>query len=47
MLLADVARFEDKLGEMKRLLSDGDAAGVGRLFEEAQAARDRWLNSSS
>ena len=46
-LLADVARFEKKLGEMKKLLSEGDAAGVGRLLEEAQAARDRWLNSSS
>jgi prephenate dehydrogenase len=47
MLLADLARFEAKLGQMKRLLSGGDAAGVQRMFEEAQAARERWLNSSN
>ncbi len=47
MLLADVARFEKQLGAMKKLLSEGDAAGLQRLFEEAQSARDRWLTSSS
>jgi prephenate dehydrogenase len=47
MLLADVARFERKLEQMKRCLADGDAAGLERLFEEARAARDQWLNPSS
>jgi prephenate dehydrogenase len=47
MLLADVARFETKLERMKQCLADGDAAGLERLFEEARAARDQWLNPSS
>lgn len=46
MLLADLGRFERALEKMKRLLADGDAAGLERLFEEARAARDRWLNPS-
>lgn len=47
LLLADLARFEGKLAEIRRLLSEGEGAGVERLFEEARAARDRWLNSST
>jgi prephenate dehydrogenase len=47
LLLADLARFEGKLAQVRRLLSEGDGAGVERLFEEARAARDRWLNSST
>ena len=47
LLLADLARFEKKLERMKKCLADGDAAGLERLFEEARAARDKWLNPSS
>jgi prephenate dehydrogenase len=47
LLLADVGRFEKKLNELKRYLSEGDGAGLERAFEQARAARDKWLKSSS
>ena len=47
LLLADVALFEKKLAEMKKHLSEGNAAALERMFEQARDARDRWLKSSS
>lgn len=47
LLLADVALFESKLAEMKKHLSEGNAAALERMFEQARDARDRWLKSSS
>ena len=47
LLQADIARFERKLDEVKKLLADGNAAGLEGLFEEARAARDKWLKSAS
>jgi prephenate dehydrogenase len=45
MLLADLARYTKKLEEVKAKLED--PAALEKLFEEARAARDKWLNSSS
>jgi prephenate dehydrogenase len=47
LLLADVSRFERKLDELKKYLSESDGAGLERAFEQARAARDKWLKSSS
>ncbi len=47
LLLADVSRFEKKLNELKKQLSENDGAGLERAFEQARAARDKWLKSSS
>jgi prephenate dehydrogenase len=46
-LLAELGRYQDKLGGVGRLLQAGDAAGLEKLFAEARQARDQWLKSSS
>ena len=46
-LLAELGRYQDKLGGVERLLQAGDAAGLEKLFAEAREARDQWLKSSS
>lgn len=46
-LLAELRRYQAKLGETERLLAAGDGAALERLFAEARAARNRWLKSSS
>lgn len=43
-LLAEIDRYGDKLGELRALIERGDVAGVERIFSDARAARDRWLN---
>ena len=45
-LLAEVSGFSAKLGEVRKLLEAGNAAGLEKLFAEARAARDRWIRSS-
>jgi prephenate dehydrogenase len=42
-LAAELLRYSKKLGEMKKLLESKDAAALVRLFTEARAARDDWL----
>jgi len=42
-LLAELARFESVLGEVRRLLAARDAAGLERLFDGARRARNDWL----
>jgi len=46
-LLAELGRYQDKLGGVGRLLQAGDAAGLEKLFAEARQAREQWLKSSS
>jgi prephenate dehydrogenase len=46
-LLAELGRYQEKLGDVGRLLQAGDAAGLEKLFAEARQARDQWLKSSS
>jgi prephenate dehydrogenase len=43
LLAAELSRYSKKLGELKKLLESGDAAALVRLFTEARAARDDWL----
>jgi prephenate dehydrogenase len=46
-LLAELGRYQAKLGATEKLLQAADAAGLEKLFAEARDARDRWLKSSS
>jgi prephenate dehydrogenase len=43
-LLVEVARYGDQLEAVRTLLEAGDAAGLERVFAEARAARNRWLD---
>ena len=43
-LLAELDRYAEKLRALRPLLERGDAAALERLFAEARAARERWLN---
>jgi prephenate dehydrogenase len=43
LLAAELSRYSKKLGEVRKLLESGDAAALVRLFTEARAARDDWL----
>jgi prephenate dehydrogenase len=43
-LLAELDRYLGKLAEMRAQLAAGDAPALERLFAEARAARDRWVN---
>ena len=44
-LLLEARRFERKIREIRKLLSDG--AALEKLFVEARQAREKWLKSSS
>ena len=43
-LLKEVVRFSLVLERLKKLLKKKDAAALERLFANARAARERWLN---
>jgi len=43
-LLAEVTRYGTQLEAVRALLEAGDAAGLERVFSEARAARNRWLD---
>jgi len=43
-LLKEVVRFSLALERLKKLLKKKDAAALERLFANARAARERWLN---
>jgi prephenate dehydrogenase len=42
-LVAELSRYSEKLGEVKKLLESRDAAALEKLFTEARGARDDWL----
>jgi prephenate dehydrogenase len=46
-LLAELERYQGKVGELERLVAAGDGAALERLFAEARDARNQWLKSSS
>jgi len=46
-LLAELKRYQAKIGELERLVAAGDGAALERLFAEAREARNQWLKSSS
>jgi len=43
-LLAELDRYAEKLRALRPLLERGDGAALEKLFAEARAARERWLN---
>ncbi|MDA1118381.1 MAG: prephenate dehydrogenase/arogenate dehydrogenase family protein [Proteobacteria bacterium] len=43
-LLAELERYAAKLQTLRPLLERGDAVALEKLFAEARAARERWLN---
>ncbi len=43
-LLAELDRYAEKLRALRPLLERGDGAALEKLFTEARAARERWLN---
>jgi prephenate dehydrogenase len=43
-LLAELDRYAEKLRMLRPLLERGDGAALEKLFTEARAARERWLN---
>ena len=45
-LLAELERYGDKLQAVRSLLEAGDGAGLEKVFAEARAARERWIQSS-
>jgi len=42
-LLEELAGYQRELAEVKRLLQQGDAAGLEKIFARARAARNKWL----
>ena len=42
-LLAELDRYAEKLRMLRPLLERGDGAALEKLFDEARAARSRWL----
>jgi prephenate dehydrogenase len=45
-LLEELKKFRGTLDAMAKLLEAGDAAGLEKVFAEARAARERWIQSS-
>ena len=45
-LLVELDRYGEKLRAVRKLLEGGDGAGLEKLFAEARAARERWIQSS-
>ena len=42
---AELARYRASLDVIQKLIDAGDAEGLGRIFERAREARERWLRS--
>jgi prephenate dehydrogenase len=42
-LLFELSRYTEELSRVRNLLEGADAAGLEKLFAEARAARNRWL----
>jgi prephenate dehydrogenase len=43
-LLDELDRYVGKLRALRPLVEAGDGAALQRLFQEARAARERWLS---
>jgi prephenate dehydrogenase len=43
-LLQEVVHFSNELEKIRKILQDRDAPALERLFTDARAARERWLN---
>ena len=42
---AELSRYRQSLDALQRMVDDADADGLGKVFERARAARERWLQS--
>jgi prephenate dehydrogenase len=45
-LLEELKKYGRALDSMAKLLEAGDGAGLEKVFAEARAARERWIQSS-
>jgi prephenate dehydrogenase len=45
-LLAELSRFSRKLGEIRKLLEEGDTEALEKIFSEARSARNEWMNGT-
>jgi prephenate dehydrogenase len=45
-LLQELKSYGNELGSIRKLIQKGDAAGLEKLFADARAARDKWIQSS-
>jgi prephenate dehydrogenase len=43
-LLVELGRYTKKVDALRRILESGDPAALEKLFAEARAARQRWLD---
>jgi prephenate dehydrogenase len=46
LLGAELARYSNKLVEVKKLLEKRDGAALEKLFTQAREAREEWLKST-
>jgi prephenate dehydrogenase len=45
-LLQELKLYANELGSIRKLLDNGDGAGLEKLFAAARDARDKWIHSS-
>ncbi len=45
-LLQELKLYANELGSIRKLLDNGDGAGLEKLFAAAREARDKWIHSS-
>jgi prephenate dehydrogenase len=45
-LLQELKLYANELGSIRRLIDNGDGAGLEKLFAAAREARDKWIHSS-
>jgi prephenate dehydrogenase len=38
--------YANELGSIRKLIDNGDGAGLEKLFAAAREARDKWIHSS-
>jgi prephenate dehydrogenase len=46
-LLADIASYQQQLGQLAVLIRNADAEQLGHIFETARNARNAWLRQDS
>ena len=45
-LLQELKLYANELGSIRKLIDNGDGAGLEKLFAAAREARDKWIHSS-
>jgi prephenate dehydrogenase len=46
-LLADIASYQQQLGQLAELIRNADSVQLGQIFETARNARNAWLRQGS